>query len=213
VAHDAAGGQIRGTPAGIASVAEVASDARRHADHHPGIFRRKLRRQARKRAGHTPTPSIPQLTITWSMPIAFAPPASDESASVDTASDEASSEPDNRSPAPSPAQPDPTDSSASDPSTKLSPNVQFGIVKGAPPGQVANVMVQTAASTICSLKFVGPDNTESSAEGFGSKTTDAHDRAYWEWKVDPQMPTGIGTVTATWDDVSVSVPMCIGGVG
>ena len=161
----------------------------------------------------TSSPSIAQLAITRSTPIASAPQASDESASVDTESDAASSEPDSGSPAPLPAQPDPADSPAPDPSTKPSPNVQFGIVKGAPPGQVANVMVQTAASTICSLKFVGPDNTESSAEGFGSKTTDAHDRAYWEWKVDPQMPTGIGTVTATWDDVSVSVPMCIGGVG
>jgi hypothetical protein len=87
------------------------------------------------------------------------------------------------------------------------------MVKGVTPGQVANVMVQTAASTTCSLKFVGPDNTESSAEGLGSKTTDTQGRANWEWKVDPQTPTGIGTVTATCDDVSVWVPMRIGGVG
>ena len=170
----------------------------------------------------TPSPSIAQLPIKRSTPIASAPRASDESASVDTASDQASSEPDSGSPAPSPTQPDPTDSPAPDPSTKPSPNVpppfpppnvQFGMVKGAPPGQVANVMVQTAASTTCSLKFVGPDNTESSAEGLGSKTTDTQGRTYWEWKVDPQTPTGIGTVTATCDDVSVWVPMRIGGVG
>ncbi len=91
--------------------------------------------------------------------------------------------------------------------------MQFGLVKGAPPGQTANVMVQTTPNTECTLEYVGPDGSQSTADGLGPVTTDKQGRAYWEWKIDPQSPAGTGTATATCDGVSVSVPVRIGGVG
>jgi hypothetical protein len=92
-------------------------------------------------------------------------------------------------------------------------SVQFGMVAGAPPGQTASVMVQTAPNTPCTLSFVGPDGAESEADGLGPATTDAQGRAYWYWKIDPASPLGTGTATATCNDTSVSVPIRIGGVG
>lgn len=173
-------------------------------------------------AAGTPTPTIAQLPITRSTPVASAPVIADEPSSSSAVIHEEVAGPNREPPALSETQPEPaqtpepsssTKSSSSVPPPSPPPNVQFGLVKGAPPGQTANVMVQTTTGTECTLKFVGPDGTESSADGLGPVTTDTQGRAYWEWKIDPQSPAGTGTATATCNDVSVSVPVRIGGVG
>lgn len=170
----------------------------------------------------TPSPTVAQLPITRSSPVASAPVASDEPSSDSAMSDEDADGPDGESPAPSETQAEPTPTPTPAPSTNPSPSipapappssVQFGLVKGAPPGQTANVMIQTTPNTACALKFKGPDNGESTADGLGLKTTDAQGRAYWEWKIDPQSPAGTGTATATCNGDSVSVPVRVGGVG
>jgi hypothetical protein len=169
----------------------------------------------------TPTPTIAQLPITRSTPVASAPATGDE-ATQGNAAEEESSGTASESPAPADSQTDATETPAPSASTNPSsnipppsppPNVQFGLVKGAPPGQTANVMVQTTPKTECTLEFVGPDGSESTADGLGAATTDKQGRAYWEWKIDPQSPAGTGTATATCNEVSVSVPVRVGGVG
>jgi hypothetical protein len=107
--------------------------------------------------------------------------------------------PDAGAPPPPPAPPPPAAS-----------GVTFISVIGARPGGVASASVQTTAGASCSISYVTPAGTKSTAQGLVTKTADADGTASWSWNIGSRTQPGTGTVTVTCGGASASAPIPIG---
>jgi hypothetical protein len=88
--------------------------------------------------------------------------------------------------------------------------VTFTSVVGGPPGGVASVTVQTSGGASCSIVYVTPAGTTSSAQGLVPKTAGPDGIVSWTWNIGSRTKPGIGTVTVTCGAASASTPITIG---
>ncbi len=102
----------------------------------------------------------------------------------------------------------PTATSVPAPPTVASP--RFLSVNGASLGGTASVSVQTAPGAMCTLVYVTPSGSISTAQGVGSKYADANGQAYWSWKIATSTHAGTGTVRVTCGGVTITSNIRIG---
>jgi hypothetical protein len=76
-------------------------------------------------------------------------------------------------------------------------------------GLTASLTAQTAPSASCSLSYVTPGGTISSAQGLGAATANAAGVVTWSWTVGASTGPGAGTVTVECGASPVSVPIVI----
>jgi hypothetical protein len=88
--------------------------------------------------------------------------------------------------------------------------VTFVSVVGAAPGGVASATVQTSAGTSCSISYVTPAGTKSTAQGLYTKTAGGDGTVSWSWNIGGSTKPGTGTVLVTCDGASASAPITIG---
>jgi hypothetical protein len=91
--------------------------------------------------------------------------------------------------------------------------VSFASVTGGPPGGLASVAVQSAPGTTCSIQYVTPAGSKSTAKGQGAgvfKTIGQDGSASWSWDIGPSTRPGTGSVTATCSTGTVTAPITIG---
>ncbi len=88
--------------------------------------------------------------------------------------------------------------------------VTFTSVVGGRPGAVASASVQTSAGASCSIVYVTPAGTTSTAQGLYSKTADSAGNVSWTWNIGSRTRPGVGTVTVTCGGASASSPIAIG---
>jgi hypothetical protein len=114
-------------------------------------------------------------------------------------------------------------SPAADPSTAISQprpvspgagtqDLAFVSVVGAPHGGSASVTIQTTPGANCSVQYVTPAGTTSTAKGQGSSaatTTGPDGRASWSWVIAPSTNTGTGSVTVNCSTGTVAAPIAI----
>jgi hypothetical protein len=120
--------------------------------------------------------------------------------------------------APVPAQPaaPPPDTSAPPPPPPDNPppssvsGVTFVSVVGAAPGGVASATVQTSGGASCSISYVTPAGTKSTAQGLYTKTAGADGTASWSWNIGGNTRPGTGTLLVTCDGASASAAITIG---
>ena len=74
---------------------------------------------------------------------------------------------------------------------------KFITVTGGPPGATASVAVKTTASAYCSISYVTPAGTTSTAQGLESKYADTSGAVSWSWNIGANTTRGDGTVTVT----------------
>jgi len=91
-----------------------------------------------------------------------------------------------------------------------SSGVRFVAVQGTSPGRNASVTVQAAASARCSIRYITPLGTNSTAAGLVSQTADASGSASWTWLIGGNTTRGTGSVTVTCNNASASSPIQIG---
>ena len=96
------------------------------------------------------------------------------------------------------------------PTNPPSTGVTFLLVTGGPPGANAYVKVQTAANASCSISYVTPSGSTSTAQGLGNKSADGSGIVDWTWKIGTKTNPGTGTVTVTCNGVSASTGITIG---
>jgi hypothetical protein len=89
-------------------------------------------------------------------------------------------------------------------------DVRFTSVVGGPPGGTASVAVQTAPNASCSIKYITPRGTDSTAQGLIPKTADASGRVSWSWVIGTATQPGTGRVTVTCGGASATAPIQIG---
>jgi hypothetical protein len=76
-------------------------------------------------------------------------------------------------------------------------NVRFLAVNGASVNGTASVSVQTTPGAACSIVYVTPAGSTSTAQGLGSKYADANGQVYWSWKIGSNTHPGTGKVSVT----------------
>jgi|GEM_PF-469970 len=109
---------------------------------------------------------------------------------------------------PPPPSDTPTPTSVAPPSS--STTLRFISVQGAAPGGEASVTVQNSAGMSCSIAYVTPAGTTSTAQGLEAKNTDADGLASWTWRIGGGTNPGVGTVTVTCGGESASATITIG---
>jgi hypothetical protein len=106
-----------------------------------------------------------------------------------------------------------TDSSSAVADTSASDQaVTFASVNGGPPGGRASVTVQADPGATCSVQYVTPAGTKSTAQGQGanvSKTVGPDGSASWTWAIGPTTRPGAGSVTATCSTGTATTPISI----
>ena len=98
------------------------------------------------------------------------------------------------------------------PPTQTTPDVQFLSVQGNTPGQAVTVTVQAREGASCSIEYVTPTRTRSTAAGLGPQTVGASRTVTWSFVLDAAVKTGNGTVMVTCDRASISRTIAIGGL-
>jgi hypothetical protein len=88
--------------------------------------------------------------------------------------------------------------------------VTFTSVTGAAPGGVARAAVQTSPGASCSISYVTPHGTNSTAQGLYPKTADGAGQVSWSWNIGTSTQPGTGTVSVTCNGVSASESITIG---
>lgn len=88
--------------------------------------------------------------------------------------------------------------------------VTFTSVVGGPPGGHASASVSTAPGANCTISYVTPAGTHSTAQGLIPKTADATGSVSWTWNIGGNTRPGTGTVTVTCGSVSASAAITIG---
>ena len=96
------------------------------------------------------------------------------------------------------------------PAPPAASGVTFASVIGAPPGGVATAAIQTLGGAACSIGYVTPAGTRSTAQGLITKTAGADGTVSWSWNIGPSTRPGTGTVTVTCGGASASAPITIG---
>ncbi len=76
-------------------------------------------------------------------------------------------------------------------------------------GGTATAKVQTAAGAACSLSYVTPHGTRSSAKGLGATTAGADGVCTWAWSIGSSTAPGTGTVTITVGGASQSFEIVV----
>jgi hypothetical protein len=90
--------------------------------------------------------------------------------------------------------------------------VTFAAVAGAPPGGRASVTVETTPGATCSVQYVTPAGSKSTAAGQGanvSKTVGPDGQASWSWDIGPSTGSGSGSVTANCSTGTATTPIII----
>jgi hypothetical protein len=83
------------------------------------------------------------------------------------------------------------------------------VVGGRPRGQ-ASIVVQTVPAAACTLAYVTPSGTRSTARGVGPATADTTGRASWSWMIGSNTNPGVGTVSVTCNGTMRSTRITIG---
>jgi hypothetical protein len=104
----------------------------------------------------------------------------------------------------------PSTTTATPASAAAPASVSFASVNGARPGQTASIGVQTNPGASCSIIFVPPHGTTSTADGLAAKVADATGKVAWSWVVDARSPVGPGSVTVTCNGASATIELAIG---
>jgi len=90
--------------------------------------------------------------------------------------------------------------------------VAFSSVVGGSPGGRASVVVQADPGATCSVQYVTPAGSKSTAQGQGADITKAlaqDGTATWNWDIGPSTKPGVGTVTATCTTGTATTPITI----
>ena len=95
-------------------------------------------------------------------------------------------------------------------SGSTTPEVTFLQVEGAPPGGRARITVQAQPGQPCSILYLTPTGTPSSAAGLNNTIADERGRASWEWTVSPTTPRGTARVTVSCGTTQASTDLVIG---
>jgi hypothetical protein len=98
------------------------------------------------------------------------------------------------------------------PPTQTTPDMQFLSVQGNTPGQSVSVTVQAREGASCSIEYVTPMRTRSTAAGLGPQTVGASRTVTWSFMLDAAIKSGNGTVMITCDQASISRTIAIGGL-
>jgi hypothetical protein len=93
---------------------------------------------------------------------------------------------------------------------QLSITVVFVTVKGAPPEGEASVTVKTAPNAACTVAYVTPSGTGSTARGLEPKRADGNGEASWTWTIGSSTRRGQGSVTVTCNGAKVTTRITIG---
>ena len=99
---------------------------------------------------------------------------------------------------------------ATQPSAPASAGVTFVAVVGGAPGGAASVTVQTAPGAACTIGYVTPAGTQSSAQGLVPKTAERGGYVSWSWVIGSNTRPGTGSVTVTCNGVSATTALQIG---
>jgi hypothetical protein len=100
----------------------------------------------------------------------------------------------------------PTSTSTPAPVTTV---VTFISVSGGSPGGYASVTVQTIPGASCSIVYVTPAGTVSTAQGLGNNTDGENGKVSWSWKIGSNTRRGTGRVTVTCNGISATAPIQI----
>jgi hypothetical protein len=84
------------------------------------------------------------------------------------------------------------------------------VVRGARPGQIANVVIETSPGAACGIRYVTPAGAVGEAWGLMPRTADGQGRISWSWFVSVDTRPGTGSVTVTCGQRSVSASLAIG---
>lgn len=102
---------------------------------------------------------------------------------------------------------------AAEPAPAPTPEAQgvtFLSVRGAPLSGTASVSVQTAPGVTCSIAYVTPAGTNSSAQGLVTRITDSTGRASWSWTIGTSTRPGVGAVAVYCNGLSAAADIRIG---
>src|ERR1700674_3017155 len=88
--------------------------------------------------------------------------------------------------------------------------VTFVSVQGGPSGSYAAISVLTAAEAPCSIGYVDPAGTNSSAQGLADQRASRTGAVSWSWKIDGNASSGTGSVTVTCNGASATTSIPIG---
>ena len=112
---------------------------------------------------------------------------------------------------PQPTQPAATVAPIAKPQIQTPPpgGVVFTAVNGGKPGSYASVSLKAIANTACSISYVTPRGTQSTAKGLDTKTTDANGNVSWSWSIGSSTQPGTGTVRVICGGVTGSTPIVI----
>lgn len=83
-------------------------------------------------------------------------------------------------------------------------------VRGGPPGGQASATVRTRPGARCTIEYLTPRGTRSTANGLVEQSSDANGVARWIWVIGSSTAPGSGSVAVTCDGVRVSHPIRIG---
>jgi hypothetical protein len=103
----------------------------------------------------------------------------------------------------------PTSTPTPEPSATPTPvgGVTFLSVTGGPPGSTARATVQTWPEAACTIAFIRPAGTSSSARGLVPKSANLNGIVEWTWKIWELSETGTGSVVVTCNGVTASTPI------
>jgi hypothetical protein len=90
--------------------------------------------------------------------------------------------------------------------------VTFAAVAGGPPGGRASVTVATTPGATCSVQYVTPAGSKSTAAGQGAgvtKTVGQDGQPTWSWEIGPATRSGSGSVTANCSTGTSTTPITI----
>jgi hypothetical protein len=96
--------------------------------------------------------------------------------------------------------------------TQTATDLQFLSVQGNTPGQSVTVTVQSHEGASCSIEYVTPTRTRSTAAGLGPQTVGPPGTVTWSFVLDAAIKTGNGTVMVTCDRASISRTIALGGL-
>jgi hypothetical protein len=76
-------------------------------------------------------------------------------------------------------------------------------------GGTASATIQTGAGAACSIGFVTPSGSQSTAQGLAPETANGNGVCAWTWKISSNTKPGTGTVTITANGATQSFPIVI----
>lgn len=97
-----------------------------------------------------------------------------------------------------------------EPGATSGPGPAFIAVVGGPPRSTARVVVEARPGANCAISYRTPAGTVSVAQGLTPKTTDNEGQVAWSWNIGSSTRPGVGRVTVTCGESSISSPITIG---